>query len=84
MATMAEMRAEELVFEVADELGLTEGEVLGIDMAAVADGALRHLRTELKKLAGRTITAHDYFPSAPPPGPQLNLRLAQATATSDS
>jgi hypothetical protein len=60
MATRAEMRAEELVYEVAEELGLTELEVLELDALAVADGVLRRLRIELKKQAGRTLTPHDY------------------------
>ena len=60
MATQAEMRAEELVFEVAEELGLTEIEVLRLDALAVAAGALRGLRIELKKQAGRPLTVRDY------------------------
>ena len=60
MATQAQMRAEDLVYEVAEELGLTETEVLGLDAVAVADGALRGLRIELKKQAGRPLTTEDY------------------------
>jgi hypothetical protein len=60
MATQAEIRAEELVYEVAQELGLTEAEVLRLDALGVADGALRRLRIELKKQAGRSLTVHDY------------------------
>ena len=59
MATQAEMRAEELVYEVAEELGLTEVEVLRLDALAVAEGALRGLRLELKKQAGRPLTFED-------------------------
>lgn len=60
MGTRAEMRAEELVYEVAEELGLTEAEVLALDAIAVADAALRRLRIELKKQAGRPLTVRDY------------------------
>ena len=60
MATRAEMRAEELVYEIAEELGLTEAEVLRLDAVAVADTALRRLRIELKKQTGRQLTARDY------------------------
>ena len=60
MATQAEVRAEELVFEVAEELGLTEVEVLRLDALALAHGVLRGLRIELKKQAGRPLTLEDY------------------------
>ena len=60
MATRAEMRAEDLVYEVAEELGLTEAEVLRVDALAVADVALRNLRIELKKQVGRQLTVRDY------------------------
>jgi predicted transcriptional regulator len=66
MATQAEMRAEELVYEVAQELGLTEAEVLRLDALGVAAGALRRLRIELRKQAGRSLTVHDYrLPDSP-------------------
>ena len=67
MSSQAEIGAEELVFEVAEELGLTEVEVLEIDVLAIAEGVLRHVRTELKKQSGRTLTSHDYFPPGPSP-----------------
>ena len=51
--TRAEMRAEELVFEMAEELGLTEDEVLALDPLAVVDGVLRDLRAELARQLGR-------------------------------
>jgi hypothetical protein len=62
MATQAEMRAEELVYEVAEELGLTEDEVLDLDVLALAAGALRRLRIDVKKHAGRPLTVRDYRP----------------------
>ena len=73
MATQAEMRAEELVYEVAQELGLTESEVLRLDARAVADGALRRLRIELKKHAGRPLTVRDYRPPVRRPAMIVDL-----------
>ena len=68
MDTRAEMRAEDLVYEVAEELGLTEAEVLRLDPIAIAAGALRGLRIELKKQAGRPLTIGDYrLPDRRPP-----------------
>jgi hypothetical protein len=60
MPKRAEMLAEELVFEVAEELGMRETEVLRLDALAVADAALHRLRIELKKHAGWALTLHDY------------------------
>jgi hypothetical protein len=70
MIKRAEMLAEELVFEVAEELGMRETEVLRLDALAVADSALRRLRIELKKQAGWALTLHDYrLPNSRPAVP---------------
>jgi hypothetical protein len=63
--TTAEIRAEDLVYEVAAELGLTEIEVLGLDSLAVADGVLRRLRRQLKRHAGATSPVQPYVVSDP-------------------
>lgn len=75
MATRAEMRAEDLVYEVADELGLTEAEVLRLDPIEIAAGALRSLRIELKKQAGRPLTVGDYRLPDPRPRNVVDLNL---------
>lgn len=76
MATRAQIRAEELVFEVAEELGLTEDEVLGLDALAMADCVVRDLRTELEKQAGRMLTREDLRPAEPPSPKIVDLGLS--------
>lgn len=61
MATKAEMRAEELVYQVADDLGLTDLEQHGLDALKISDAMLVHLRIELKKATGRTLSIEDYL-----------------------
>jgi hypothetical protein len=60
MLKRAEMLAEELVFEVAEELGMRETDVRRLDALSVAHAALRRLRIDLKKQAGWALTLHDY------------------------
>ena len=62
MATRVELRVEELVYDLAEELGLTEAEVLELDALAIAQAAVQRLRIELKKQSGRRLTVQDYRP----------------------
>lgn len=65
MSARSTIEAEELVYTVADELGLDEFEQHGLDALAIAESVLGSLRIELKKLTGRELTVQDYVLTDP-------------------